>query len=147
MNILSLRDVQFSWAGRPLLLSIDHVDVSAGEVVMIHGPSGSGKTTLLSLMAGVITPQAGRVEVLGEHLGALSAAGRDRFRGEHIGFIFRCFKMHCFLPSCFQSAPSGQWSGVDLFKRKHSSCFWRWVLTPACGHSPPTGSRWASSSG
>ena len=60
---------------------------------MIHGPSGSGKTTLLSLMAGVITPQAGQIQVLGNELTSLSAAARDRFRGEHIGFVFQQFNL------------------------------------------------------
>lgn len=93
MPTLSIRDLRFSWPGQPTLLSIDQVDVGAGEVVMIHGPSGSGKTTLLSLMAGVITPQAGRIQVLGKTLTSLSAPARDRFRGEHIGFVFQQFNL------------------------------------------------------
>ncbi|MFZ9345919.1 MAG: ABC transporter ATP-binding protein [Burkholderiaceae bacterium] len=93
MPTLSIRDLRFSWPSQPTLLSIEHVDVSAGEVVMIHGPSGSGKTTLLSLMAGVITPQAGQIQVLGNELTSLSAAARDRFRGEHIGFVFQQFNL------------------------------------------------------
>lgn len=93
MPTLSIRDLRFSWPGQPTLLSIDQVDVGAGEVVMIHGHSGSGKTTLLSLMAGVITPQSGRIQVLGKTLTSLSAPARDRFRGEHIGFVFQQFNL------------------------------------------------------
>ncbi|RAI35193.1 ABC transporter ATP-binding protein [Rhodoplanes serenus] len=40
-------------------------DVPAGSVVSILGPSGSGKSTLLNMAAGLLTPDEGRVLVLG----------------------------------------------------------------------------------
>jgi NitT/TauT family transport system ATP-binding protein len=51
------------------------VDVYAGEFVSLIGPSGSGKTTLLNLIAGLVPPSAGRIEVDGI---AVSGPGRDR---------------------------------------------------------------------
>jgi ABC-type multidrug transport system ATPase subunit len=39
------------------------VDVSAGELLLVTGPNGSGKTTLLRLLAGLIVPTAGELEV------------------------------------------------------------------------------------
>lgn len=59
----------------------------------MRGPSGSGKSTLLSLLAGVVTPQDGKVRVLGSDLGALGGAARDRLRADHIGFIFQMFNL------------------------------------------------------
>lgn len=59
----------------------------------MQGPSGSGKSTLLSLLAGVVSPLEGTVRVLGQHLGALTGAARDRFRADHIGFIFQMFNL------------------------------------------------------
>ncbi|HMD94499.1 MAG TPA: ABC transporter ATP-binding protein [Trebonia sp.] len=41
------------------------LSVPAGHVVGLVGPSGAGKTTLLSLAAGMLTPSAGTIEVLG----------------------------------------------------------------------------------
>jgi putative ABC transport system ATP-binding protein len=59
----------------------------------LRGPSGSGKSTLLSLLAGVVVPQHGSVRVLGCELTATKATGRDRFRADHIGFIFQLFNL------------------------------------------------------
>jgi lipopolysaccharide transport system ATP-binding protein len=42
-----------------------NLSVRKGEVVGITGPNGSGKSTLLKIIAGVIYPDEGRVEVLG----------------------------------------------------------------------------------
>ncbi len=64
-----------------------------GERVFISGPSGSGKSTLLALTAGIITPTQGTVSVIGTDLPSLGSAARDRFRGDHIGFIFQQFNL------------------------------------------------------
>ncbi|MBW1711580.1 MAG: ATP-binding cassette domain-containing protein, partial [Deltaproteobacteria bacterium] len=42
-----------------------------GEIVGVVGESGSGKTTLLGLLAGLLTPSAGRVEYLSQDHGPL----------------------------------------------------------------------------
>jgi ABC-2 type transport system ATP-binding protein len=46
--------------------------VHAGEGVALIGPSGSGKTTLLRAIAGVLEPDAGRIEVRGQVASLLS---------------------------------------------------------------------------
>ncbi|MDF9716203.1 ABC-F family ATP-binding cassette domain-containing protein [Nocardioides sp. ChNu-153] len=48
--------------GRPRLV-LDRLDVVAGEHLLVTGPNGSGKTTLLDVLAGRLTPDAGRVDV------------------------------------------------------------------------------------
>ena len=67
--------------------------VSRGERVFIEGASGSGKSTLLCLLAGVVTPQQGEIWVLGQRIDRLGGARRDRFRSDHIGFIFQLFNL------------------------------------------------------
>jgi len=57
------------------------------------GPSGSGKTTLLGLLAGILKPQRGSVTVLGTDITTLHSIARDRFRADHIGFIFQMFNL------------------------------------------------------
>lgn len=64
-----------------------------GDRLLVFGPSGSGKSTLLSLLAGVRVAQRGRVELLGRDWGGMSATQRDRWRADHIGFIFQQFNL------------------------------------------------------
>lgn len=90
---LRIRDLRFAWPGQSALLSIEAFTVGRGERVLLRGPSGSGKSTLLSLIGGVLKPQAGSLAVFGTELTRLSGPARDRFRGEHLGFIFQQFNL------------------------------------------------------
>ena len=67
--------------------------VEPGEIRLLMGPSGSGKTTLLSILAGILTPTAGQVYLLGEEVTRLSRKALTRFRRNHIGFIFQGFNL------------------------------------------------------
>lgn len=92
--IVHLRDIHFRWPGQVHdLLQIPELLVQQGEHLFIKGPSGSGKTTLLNLLAGVNLPTVGSVNILGTSLAALSHAGRDRFRADHLGIIFQQFNL------------------------------------------------------
>jgi putative ABC transport system ATP-binding protein len=90
---IEVEALRFSWPGQPTLLAIENFRVARGERVFLRGPSGSGKSSLLGLVGGVIAPGSGAVRVLGQDLGQLGAADRDRFRGEHIGFVFQMFNL------------------------------------------------------
>jgi putative ABC transport system ATP-binding protein len=86
--------VRFRWPGDPpFSIAIDDFTVARGERVLLLGPSGSGKSTLLALLCGIVTPDAGRIEVLGTDLARLPGAARDRFRAEHFGVIFQMFNL------------------------------------------------------
>ena len=92
--LLDLQDVVFRWPGQAAAcLEIARFQVAPDEQVFIHGESGSGKSTLLNLIAGVLLPQQGRLEALGQSLPGLSAAARDRFRVDHVGLIFQQFNL------------------------------------------------------
>jgi ABC-type Mn2+/Zn2+ transport system ATPase subunit len=66
-------DVWFSdvSAGYGARAAIDHVSlaIESGSLLAVVGPNGAGKTTLLKLMAGVLRPWTGRIEVLGHPAG------------------------------------------------------------------------------
>ncbi len=61
--------------------------VGRGEIVCVLGPSGAGKSTLLRVIAGLQTPSAGEVSVLGEEVGRAPARVRARLRQACIGFL------------------------------------------------------------
>jgi putative ABC transport system ATP-binding protein len=92
--VVSMSDVVFRWPGAAgFSLAIDHFTLERGRKVLLLGPSGSGKSTLLSLLAGIVSPDRGRIDILGTDIAALSSGRRDRFRAEHIGVIFQMFNL------------------------------------------------------
>jgi putative ABC transport system ATP-binding protein len=90
---VALRDVRFAYRHGRDVIDIPALEVGRGERLFLHGPSGSGKTTLLGLLAGVLAPRSGTIEVLGTGLSALPSGARDRFRAEHLGYVFQMFNL------------------------------------------------------
>lgn len=92
--VVSLSDIQFSWTeGHPPTLKFDHLEIEQNQHLFIKGPSGSGKSTLLGLLTGIITPQQGSVSILGSDITTLKQNQRDKFRADHIGYIFQQFNL------------------------------------------------------
>jgi len=86
--------VRFAWRhGQRDVLDIVHFAVAAGERVFIEGPSGSGKSSLLSLIGGVTSPREGSIRILGADLVRMPSRHRDRFRADHVGFVFQMFNL------------------------------------------------------
>ncbi|MBF9029380.1 ATP-binding cassette domain-containing protein [Rhodobacterales bacterium HKCCE3408] len=69
------------------------LSVAAGETVALTGESGSGKSTLLHLVAGLDTPEHGRIAVGGADLAPLDDAGRAALRRDRIGLVFQQFNL------------------------------------------------------
>jgi putative ABC transport system ATP-binding protein len=65
--------------------------VEPGAVVAIVGESGTGKSTLLNLIAGLESPDAGRIELAATDLAALDDDARTRLRRQAVGFVFQAF--------------------------------------------------------
>lgn len=77
---------------REVLSGVD-LELRAGEYVALMGESGSGKSTLLNLIAGLDTPDAGRIVVDGCDLSGLDDAQRTRLRRATMGFVFQAFHL------------------------------------------------------
>lgn len=93
MNAIRFDGLDYGWQAGRSLLQIPEFSLAQHERVLLQGPSGSGKSTLLGLIGGVLEARSGEVEVLGQRMGALRRRQRDRFRGDHIGFIFQMFNL------------------------------------------------------
>jgi ABC-type lipoprotein export system ATPase subunit len=94
--MIHLRDVEKSYtrgAETVLACSVSALDVEAGEQVALVGRSGSGKTTLLHMLAGILRPDRGTIEIVGKRLENLGEAARDRHRGAHIGMVYQTFNL------------------------------------------------------
>src|SRR5688572_12796090 len=95
--MLVLRQVRKSFTQpdgtRLPILDIAQFEVKDGEQMVLVGRSGCGKTTLLHVIAGITRPDAGEVQVNGCDITRLTEAGRDRFRADHIGYVFQTFNL------------------------------------------------------
>ncbi len=67
------------------------LQVEQGESIALVGVSGAGKSTLMTLLAGLDTPSAGEIELLGKPLSQLDDDARAALRAESIGFVFQSF--------------------------------------------------------
>jgi ABC-type lipoprotein export system ATPase subunit len=92
-EFIRIEDLRFSYEPEEFALQIPSLSVARGERVALIGPSGCGKTTLLSLIAGILLPRSGWIEVDGLEVPGLSDAERRRFRIGRIGLIFQEFEL------------------------------------------------------
>ena len=92
---VELKDVVFSYPETPdkCVLNIQSWTISSGQRVFVHGPSGGGKSTLLNVLSGIIRPVAGEVTMLSQRLDQMTNRQLDRFRANHIGYIFQQFNL------------------------------------------------------
>lgn len=93
MAAVRLDQVKFSWASDSPVIDIKECVIQNGEHIFMQGPSGSGKSTLLNLLTGLLLPNSGTIKIADCCISSLSSPARDRFRADHIGFIFQVFNL------------------------------------------------------
>ncbi len=84
---LIVKNLTKSFDEKHVLTGID-LSVKRGESVVILGGSGSGKSVLIKIIATLISPTSGSVQVDGEEVSSISAARRDKLM-EKFGFLFQ----------------------------------------------------------
>ncbi len=73
--------------GAKEVLALEHFEAAKGEHWLVLGASGSGKTTFLNLIAGLLAPSTGEIEVGGQALAKLSGSALDLWRGRNVGIV------------------------------------------------------------
>nr|WP_025827742.1 ATP-binding cassette domain-containing protein [Acetobacter persici] len=84
---IRIRDLHKSFGSKKVLDGIN-LDVMPGTSFVIIGGSGSGKSVLLRCILGLITPDAGSIEIDGEDMITASPRRQDVLRGK-IGMLFQ----------------------------------------------------------
>lgn len=88
--MIRLEYLEVQYGRKPPAISIDKIEIEAGERVAIIGPSGAGKSTLLRTIKGYIRPSHGKVEVLGVNIATADRRTR-RETNRRIGLIYQQF--------------------------------------------------------
>lgn len=68
MTTLNVREIRGGYGSADEIVKGIDLDVKAGDLAVIIGPNGAGKSTFLKLVAGLLNPKAGHVEIDGRHL-------------------------------------------------------------------------------
>ncbi len=89
---LSIRDLTMSY-GRENVLEEIRLDLPAGEVLALLGPSGCGKTTLLRLIAGLLLPKSGSIEIAGRTVAAPATGVALPPERRGLGMVFQDYAL------------------------------------------------------
>lgn len=87
--MINLQKVTFRYNQAGEVFNFPDWSVEQGAHSLILGSSGSGKTTLLHILAGILTPQSGKVVIGKKNLTELKGAALDQYRGQNIGLVFQ----------------------------------------------------------
>jgi cobalt/nickel transport system ATP-binding protein len=102
-TIVEMRDVQFSYPTGVKATNGISLRVFRGEKVGILGPNGSGKSTLILLIAGLLMPNSGEIEVFST---ATTAKEFQKLR-QKIGVVFQDPDDQLFTPSVIEDIEYG----------------------------------------
>jgi len=91
--LIQIEGLSLRYPGGSFVLDIPGFRVASGEKLAVIGPSGSGKTTLLNLIAGIVAPDMGSVQVGDTQVSALDDRRRRDFRIRNLGMVFQDFEL------------------------------------------------------
>jgi putative ABC transport system ATP-binding protein len=122
---------------RNQVLFNNHIEIPAGQLVVMTGPSGAGKTTLLSLIGALRSVHEGKVEVLGRDLSRLGTGDLVHVRRD-IGFIFQMHNLFEALSALENVKMAAQLGDAprDEIRRRGTSILERLGLGHRIGYTP-----------
>jgi len=139
MPVLEISNVRKSFAhpggGEHVVVDVQAFALEDRAQVALRGESGSGKTTFLNLIAGILKPDRGRIEIAGREISALSEAQRDRLRAIHIGYVFQSFNLLQGY-TCLENVLIGMSFGIGVNREFAESLLKRVGLSDRLGHYP-----------
>jgi len=136
--VVSIENLRFRYhRDHPPVLDIPAWSVAPGEQLFLYGPSGAGKSTLLNLLAGIVLPESGNIEILGTSLRALSSRQRDKWRARHIGVVFQQFNLIPHLDALNNITLAAYFAGTAHAKARASELLSALGIQPEL-HNQPT---------
>lgn len=110
----------------PVIKGID-LEINEGDLVFISGPSGVGKTTLLNLIAGLIKPNKGRIDIGKQAISKMDDTQVSNFRLANIAYITQYHSLfepiqledNLHIPYLFQGIPFDQEYATHITQQCH----------------------------
>lgn len=92
--MIKIENLKFKYStSSQLILDIPQFHMKMGEKIFLYGPSGCGKSTFLEVLAGINSPNEGKVEINQQDIVRMSSAEKDLFRADNMGYIFQSFNL------------------------------------------------------
>jgi putative ABC transport system ATP-binding protein len=95
------------------------IAIRGGELTLIMGPSGSGKTTLISILAGLLRPTAGDIELCGQPISRFADGAVAEVRRRSLGFVFQTSNLFAALTALDNVAEPLCMHGLSLAEARH----------------------------
>ena len=117
------------------VVDVPSFSLESGQQTALCGTSGAGKTTFLNLIAGILQPDEGRIELDGCLISEANEAKRDRLRARTIGYIFQTFNLLQGY-SCIENVLLGMSFGPGADRSRASELLERVGLGQRLDHFP-----------
>lgn len=97
MSLLKIEHLRKSYLGPEgdslCVVDVENFTLNEAEFCGMRGESGSGKTTFLHLIAGILSPDQGQIQIDGKNVCQMTDSSRDLLRARLIGYVFQSFNL------------------------------------------------------
>jgi len=88
--MIKIKNISKTIEGVKLLDNIN-CTIENGDIFLIAGASGSGKTTFLNIVANLMKPESGSIEIDGKNILKLTDIHSAKYRRKHVGYITQAY--------------------------------------------------------